>query len=183
MSAGPRLTLQDFVRDKVISLTMLLGVTLSAYLKSQLASSGGSGMALLELALICVAVIYLLRATNVLAAQVAIVIEHGANSGMWSRATARLAQAGACLLQILRAALRVAVAVLMIAIPVLVLFAVLTFLDSLLLDNPWRPRSWPVLLPFESAIAIAAVVGLIVGTWFIRGISYLLQARCHTMFV
>ena len=34
MSAGPRLTLQDLMRDKVFSLALLLGVTLAEYLKA-----------------------------------------------------------------------------------------------------------------------------------------------------
>ena len=181
MTAEPRLTLQDLIRDKVLSVTLLLGVLLSEHLKSRLASPAGSAIALLELALICVAAVYLLRATNVLAAQLAVLVEHHAISGSRSRATARLASGSACLLVFLRAVLRVVLAVLVLAIPVLALFTVLAFLGSPLTDGSWKPQGWPILLPVQSVITITAVAGLVVGTWLVRGISYLLQARCQAI--
>jgi hypothetical protein len=184
MSAGLRLTLADLIRDKVFSLTLLLGVTVSEYLKGQLPGAStpeGSGVALLEMALIGCAVGYLLRATKVLALQVSIVTEHGAISGSWSRWTARFLSGSTWVLRSLRTVLWAALAALVLTTLGIVLSTALGALGIDLFDDSTSAARSMISLPIESAILIATVVSLIVGTWLVRGTSYLLQARCQTI--
>jgi hypothetical protein len=184
MNAGLQLTLTDLMRDKMFSLLLLLGVALSEFLKSQLESasaSGGSAVALLELTLICCAVGYVLRAVDALSDQFSAIVERAAISPSWSPRKAGLARGSGCLLRILRAGLRIAIAVLVLAISGIALSVVLRTLGIELLDGDSNFTRWAVPLPVESVIFVTAVAALIVGAWFVRGISYLVQARWQTI--
>ena len=182
MRTRARLTLSDLMRDKLFSLMLLLGAGLSEYLKSQLAdtsTSDGNAVALVELALICFAAICLLRAADVLADQLSAIIVHAAIASSQSRGNARLAWGAGWLLRILGAVLRIAIAALVITISGIVISAVLGAL-GVELPHGLSNAAGAITPLIESAVFIAVVVGLIVGAWLVRGISYLLQARCQT---
>ena len=164
----------------MLSLVLLLGVALSEYLKSQLASTstpGGNAVVLLELTLICCAFGYVLRTVDALSGQLSVVMERAAISASWSRRKAGMARGSGWLLRILRAVLRIAIAVLVLAIFGIALSVVLRPLGIEILDSPSNLTRRAVPLPIESVIFITVVVILIAGAWFVRGISYLLQAR------